>query len=149
MELTEEEIDVIGGRLESNGLSHSAIDEHFLAHYGVKGMKWGERRARKIQSRIDVTRRVAAGTGDKRDRFNVGLNAAFNTPLQLKKHGIQGVAEKRIDRAEDLQHKIAIGQKKVTNMLLRVNGIKISKVNYDLNDPESFTRSAKGESAKV
>lgn len=44
--MNDEMIYVIGSNLEREGLSHEEIDDYFLEHYGVKGMKWGVRRAR-------------------------------------------------------------------------------------------------------
>lgn len=46
MELTDEDILGIASRLEHSGLTDDDIDAHFLAHYGVKGMRWGQRKAR-------------------------------------------------------------------------------------------------------
>lgn len=37
----------IGELLEHKGLSDDEIDAYFLEHYGVKGMRWGVRQARK------------------------------------------------------------------------------------------------------
>lgn len=42
--MDEDRIDAIGFMLEEKGLSHDAIDE-FFEHQGVKGMKWGVRKA--------------------------------------------------------------------------------------------------------
>ena len=47
---TEKEISEIGAMFEAKGLTHSEIDEYF-AHRGVKGMKWGQRHAKKVSER--------------------------------------------------------------------------------------------------
>lgn len=44
--MNEDQIDLIGTMLEDKGLSHSEIDD-FFEHSGVKGMKWGVRKAAK------------------------------------------------------------------------------------------------------
>lgn len=44
VKMSDLEIDQIGNYLEHRGLSDDEIDD-FLEHFGVKGMKWGQRRA--------------------------------------------------------------------------------------------------------
>lgn len=39
-------IDTLGSYLEHKGFTDDDIDEYFLEHFGVKGMKWGTRTGR-------------------------------------------------------------------------------------------------------
>lgn len=50
-ELTASEIDLIGHALEHSGMTDDEIDEYFLEHTGVKGMKWGVRRSKSRESK--------------------------------------------------------------------------------------------------
>jgi hypothetical protein len=45
----DEYFDKLGSYLEHKGFSDPEIDLYFLEHHGVKGMKWGQRRARNKQ----------------------------------------------------------------------------------------------------
>lgn len=146
---TDEEINIIGGALEEKGLSHSQIDEHFLEHYGVKGMKWGQRRHLNIQKRIDMQRRVATGTGSRGDKLASGYNAINANPISVVKRGFSGTAERNVMKAAELQTKVANGEAKVTKMLLKLSGVKIEKLNYDLDaNPSTFAKTAKGSSVR-
>lgn len=63
---TELDIDELGEFLEHQGFGDDEIDEYFLAHYGVKGQKWGVRRA---NSRDARSVRLKNGTATKRDKL--------------------------------------------------------------------------------
>lgn len=63
---TEIDIDELGEFLEHQGLTDDQIDDYFLAHYGVKGQKWGVRRA---NSRDARSARLKSGTATKKDRL--------------------------------------------------------------------------------
>lgn len=43
--MDEDEILLVGTTLEEAGFTHDAIDNFFLEHYGVPGMKWGVRKS--------------------------------------------------------------------------------------------------------
>ena len=64
--MTDDEIYELGMLLEGKGLSHSEIDD-FLEHQGVKGMKWGVRRSKKVTG-------VARRDGAQIDRNNSLIN---------------------------------------------------------------------------
>ena len=124
----------------------------FLAHVGVKGMKWGVRRQRSavakakaraknpdrmgnrnnksVQRRVDVLRRVAGGKASKMD---IVKQLAFNTTLvELAYEGgsLRGVAAGRLDRAQKSQKKIKAGKKRTTDLLTRMQGIDVRELNF-------------------
>lgn len=108
-----------------------SFEEDFLAHYGKKGMKWGQRRQQKaitsatkrsqnpyrygnmnnptIQRRVDVMKYVAAGKG---------------VSLAYTKKG----ANKRLDKMRENQKAIKNGKKRVYDKYLRANGIDLREI---------------------
>ena len=82
--------------------------EDFLSHYGVKGMKWGQRRARRITGkaldRAKVNEKI--GKSNRRKANVAGVGAAFvaanvitlgtaSVPLALVGGGAAGVSGAR------------------------------------------------------
>jgi hypothetical protein len=114
--VNDDEIYSVGMMLEEKGLSHSQIDAYF-EHHGVKGMRWGERRATRktarVQGRIDRTKRIAKGTASTRDRV---LGSAFT------KKG----ANRQLQRFANQQAKLKEGNYRVTKALHRMQGIKVN-----------------------
>jgi hypothetical protein len=115
------DIDSVGKQLEDRGLTDEQIDE-FLEHHGVKGQKWGVRRATKLQSmskqtverNLNVQRKVgtvgAAYVGAKATGLvlaaigaspavgvagaaAVGLSAGFSVHHILQKHGAKTLSQ--------------------------------------------------------
>lgn len=145
-ELTATEIDLIGNTLEHQGLTDNEIDDYFLEHHGVKGQKWGVRRAQAraamgpdrfgnrnndvMQRRIDRVSRVASGTASGADKVKALL---FNIPpaLVLFEGGsVSGAAANMLDRGAKTQRKINAGKMNVTDTLLRVQGVDIRELDY-------------------
>ena len=125
----------------------------FLAHVGVKGMKWGVRRQKsavakakarakkpdrwgnsnnkQTQRKVDVLRRVAGGKGSKIDFIKT---VAFNTTLlELAYEGgsVRGVAAGRLDRAQKTQKKIKEGRARTTDLLNRMSGIDMRELKFN------------------
>jgi hypothetical protein len=91
-----------------------------LAHYGVKGMRWGVKKARTgdLNSHAKVLERVATGTGGKRDK----LYAATRTPIKgLVKKGLKGGAAAEAAKSRAEIKRLATG-KATAGDLLRAYG---------------------------
>jgi hypothetical protein len=100
-------------------------DADFLAHYGVKGMKWGQRRVERntarIQKRLDRTARVADGTATGGDR--------------LKTAAVQGIytgkgAARILKRGEKQRDKIVSRRPRTEKFFKAYYGVKLSELNY-------------------
>lgn len=145
-ELTANEIDLIGNTLEHQGLTDDQIDDYFLEHQGVKGMKWGVRRAEKraakgpdrfgnrnnhsIQRRLDRVSRVASGTASGGDKVRA-LLFNINPALVLFEGGsVKGAAAHQLESAAKIQRKITAGKMNVTDTMLRVQGVDIRELDY-------------------
>lgn len=83
--MTDEEIYAIGMDLELAGFSHSEIDQHF-SHHGVKGQKWGARRAKKHAARVK-----------KQKDFNDAVDVAMKTARSREeaKQIVDGILRKK------------------------------------------------------
>lgn len=70
--------------IESNKLVHVDSTKDILEHFGVKGMKWGQRRQEKLYNRYiqkGYTKRAAAEKAEKRRKIEKGLAIAAGTAL--------------------------------------------------------------------
>lgn len=145
-------VDQIGLYLEHQGATDYEIDE-FLEHFGVKGMKWGVRRAQRLndqaasgvdkfgnrnnkstQRRIDNVRKIASGKASAMETLR---GVAFNVaPEYIVKAGfsIKGGAQEQLDAAQKVQTKIVGGKKKATDVLLRMGGNDIRTLDYSYTD---------------
>ena len=79
--------------------------DDFLAHYGVKGMKWGVRRAKKKQGTIDSLRRVSKGKGNFEDEATA-ITKVSGIDL-IRGRGVKGAAGIKADR---MQRRLDTGQ---------------------------------------
>lgn len=86
-------------------------EEDYLEHYGVKGMKWGVRR----QRRIDVLRRAGA----KDSTISTRVRAATNLGVidLAKGRGIRGGAARKATRLTDRRARIKAGEASVMDKL--------------------------------
>lgn len=94
--------------------------EEWLAHFGVKGMKWGVRR----QQRLDRLNRVAEGKGSFRDKAKVLLTETSQASL-ARNHGLKGAARARAQGLDARKKRIEAGQAKVSDLLALHGGDKI------------------------
>lgn len=134
--------------------------EEFLEHYGVQGMKWGQRKAankanvarlrkkglskrkakntNRYQNNIDAQRMVAAKrNGEVNVLRRLNNRAISNQMLSLRtiaKHPLstEKAAQTQLKKNIETQSKIANGEKKATAALLRFQGISIADINYAL-----------------
>lgn len=93
------------------------VDE-FLAHYGVKGMKWGQRKgvkgradrvvSRKLNDAIDFHERVASGKGSASQTLRVAVSSSLLTLARNK--GIKGTAAKRASEGRDIRKRLESGE---------------------------------------
>lgn len=69
--------------------------DDFLAHYGVKGMKWGKRK----QSQADSLRRVGSGGGSTSDKVRA-IGGLSTMDVMRGGGGIKKAATKKADRIQ-------------------------------------------------
>ena len=94
------------------------IDEA-IVHYGVKGMKWGVRR----QRRLDQIKRVGAGKGSRVDRAKV---RAFElSPNNIAINGLRGAAKNKAANMEARKARIQNGQATVKDLLNHIGGDRV------------------------
>lgn len=134
--------DQIGTFLEHEGLSDEQIDEYF-EHHGVKGQKWGVRRAAlrsakgpnrfgnrnnpQVQRKIDRVHRVAKGKGSTGDMIKAGL---FDVPLVdiVAELSLSGGAQRSLERVKRHQDKVKAGKNNIADMLNRLGGVDVREL---------------------
>lgn len=83
----------------------------FLAHFGVKGMKWGVRREKHLNS----IKRTAEGYGSFKDKF-VAVNSVSAIDL-VRGKGFQGALRMKISELEDRKARTAEGKRIAGDLL--------------------------------
>lgn len=117
--MTEEEIFKVGEFLEHSGMSEDQIDSYF-EHAGVKGMKWGVRK----QKRLDRLNRVAAGQGNRRDRANVRLTE-ISSKNYVKNKGLEGAARSKASRMSARRDRILRGEATAKDLIAHYGGDRL------------------------
>lgn len=98
--------------------------EEFLAHYGVRGMKWGVRKARtgNLGTRAARQRRYASGESKKAGgarRIIDTASAVSNYRVNdlVKGRGLHRAAARRADVLDAERKRLATGKAKTTDVL--------------------------------
>lgn len=88
-----------------------------LTHYGVKGMKWGVRKARtgQLNTRASRNERVASGKGSLGDK--VVTLAGSSTARLVTSGGLKKEAARRAKNKRAEIERLATGKAKVTDIL--------------------------------
>lgn len=110
-----------------NDSDKPSLDE--LAHYGVKGMKWGTRRGitdvhlnkvNKITTRLD---KVADGTATRRQK----IGTALYTPIpQLVTSGLKGSAKENSEFLKGHASRVANGEKNARDFLMLYGSVSLT-----------------------
>jgi len=138
------ELEALCHMLEAKGATDEEIDA-VLEHSGVKGMKWGVRRAEaraakgpdrfgnrnneRAQRNIDRVSRVASGTASKGDKVKTAL---FNIPAAniLLESGLKGASQAALDRGARMKRQTEAGKRNVSDILNRMGGFDIRELDY-------------------
>jgi hypothetical protein len=105
--------------LEAKGMTDDEIDE-YLEHFGVKGMRWGVRR----QRRLERLQRVGAGRGSGRDNAIVGLTEVSAVSLG-RGGGLRGAARNRAAELQSRRDRIETGQATARDLLMLRGGDRL------------------------
>lgn len=91
-----------------------------LAHYGVKGMKWGVRR----ENRLNRARRVASGTASRREKFAFSLTDTSKSSVKRNKD-LKGAAASRVRELEARKARIQKGEARVKDLIALYGGDRL------------------------
>lgn len=114
------ELEYLCHMLEDKGATDEEI-EAVLAHYGVKGMKWGVRRYQRIQKNLDRVGRIRDGTASKKDRLLAANNSLTFTSKQ---------AGKQLERGAKMQAKVASGKSFMGKMMFKYEKTLLSELDF-------------------
>jgi hypothetical protein len=120
--------------LRANGINGVDVDEDSLAHYGKKGMRWGQRKQRKNERQQGNHERAAARAKTK-EMSNDELKAAIDR-LKLEREYKQLNA-----------HEISAGQKLVMEVLRDVG--KQTAKSYVTGAIQELTKKEPDDGAKI
>lgn len=126
MHITEAEVEHIGWTLEGKGFTDSQIDSYFK-HAGVKGMKWGVRRERRVERLATAGKKNSTGISKVRAATNLFPRA----PVDLVKgRGVTGGAARRADRqrARNARVKSKSGEASVKDFLVYYGGTRFEDI---------------------
>jgi hypothetical protein len=99
-----------------------------LVHHGVKGQRWGVRRAylNRVSRTAARNRRVGEGSGSAKDKFQTHLTTS-NYRLS-KSRSYKKAALDRATSAEDHVRRIENGQTTVRDVLRYTGGVRITDI---------------------
>lgn len=100
-------------------------EDDFLEHHGVKGMRWGQRHAKRVarvQKRIDRTQRLATGKASFKDR---ALGSSFTAK------GAQKQLQRGANAQAKVQAKLDAGKFQTRMKILKkIGAVNITEVNF-------------------
>ena len=106
---------------ETNTNPFDKPDLNELAHYGVKGMKWGHRRRQERIARVDRVASGKAGLGEKA-RFLLTETSAKSLRVN---NGISGAAKVQAANLRAVDKRLARGDATVKDIVMRYGGDRI------------------------
>lgn len=107
-------------------------EQSYLRHYGVKGMKWGVRRAQRRterqQKHLDAIKKGTRSDATRSERFKASMKVPIGDLIAGR--GVQGGSKRALDRAAKTQSQIQAGEKKAKDILLRAGGVNVRNLDY-------------------
>jgi len=99
--------------------------DEFIAHYGVKGMKWGVRRryAENVTRRTDVLDRVANGTATRREK--VAAVATTSLANLAVNKGLKNDAARRSANEKAHLARVMAGEKTARDTLVMFGRLSV------------------------
>lgn len=123
------------------------IDEAvYLEHFGVKGQKWGVRRAEirtakgpdrfgnranvRFQGQQNQLKRIASGRGSKTERT---VAALAQIPLAniIVERSISGGAMRTLEQNQRFKDRVNAGRLVIPDMLNRLGGVDVREIDFD------------------
>lgn len=101
-------------------------EEIVLEHHGVKGQRWGVRKAysTRLAGMAARDRRVATGTGSGRDKLATALTTS--NYAVVRRGGLKNAAAFRADKREAHAKRLANGEATTLDVLKLAGGVRIS-----------------------
>ena len=103
----------------------------YLEHYGVKGMRWGVRRDR----RINTLRKAGSGKAKFNEKARAYTNKPLLSPIPLlgpidlvAGRGFRGAARRKANRNALAYERIRTGESTVRDRLTQINNLKYQDV---------------------
>lgn len=109
-----------------------------LKHYGVKGMKWGVRKARTgdLHVRAKRNERVAAGKGSFVDKaVTLGGSSVGNLVVN---RGLKGEAARRAADKRGQIERLSTGKAKASDVLRAYGGLSVSSLLISAHKKSDF-----------
>lgn len=109
-----------------------------LAHYGVKGMRWGVRKARTgdLNAKASRHERVAAGKGSLRDKaVTLGGSSLYNL---ARSGGLKNEAARRARNERAQIERLSTGKAKATDILRAYGTVSVYSLVGSMNKRTDF-----------
>ncbi len=97
----------------------------YLEHYGKKGMRWGYRKERNLQS----LKRVGAGKGSAADKINA--SSQLSLANYIRGGGLKGASRRKAQRLEEVKERTLRGEATTMDFLREIGSRKFSDLVID------------------